>query len=253
MAVAREAIEAAGADVMTRPVGTGPYRAQGMAQGLARRARGESALPAHRVSRVGESRAPRARRRDEGRRAAGDRPHRDRDHRGVPARGPVVREGRPRLRVDRRQHARPHAAGREAQARARRARRAPPAAGRRPTSCSSTSTSTTATLGGMAPERIALRRAIGMGFNTPSSSASCTRARRSRRTSSCRRTSRATTPRWPQGDRVRSRRRARAARPLRLDATATATATARRRTASRSCWCTARCRTRGRAKPTRCG
>ena len=93
MAVAREAVEAAGADVMSRPVGTGPYRLEGVAQGVEGRARGESALPDAPLSRERRPAAQGARRCDARQGAAADRPHRDQHHRGVATGAPRLHAG----------------------------------------------------------------------------------------------------------------------------------------------------------------
>ena len=86
---------------------------------VARRARGQSALPRPQVSREQRAAPPRARRVDARQDAAADRPHRDQHHRGVavvPARLPA---GRPRLHRARRQRRADRARGRRAQARSR--------------------------------------------------------------------------------------------------------------------------------------
>ena len=170
-AVAREVIEAyadATGWAMANPVGTGPYK-------LAEWRRGQKivleANPNYRealLSGERRSRRSRAHRGDEGQAAAADRPHRNRDHRGIESATAGVRQPGARLRQ--------RAGGSRAE-RAR--RRQQPQAGVRSSRAFGSSARCSRRLsycyfnmedpvvGGYTPERIALRRAIVMGLNTP--------------------------------------------------------------------------------------
>jgi ABC-type transport system substrate-binding protein len=92
-AVAREAVEAAGADVVTKPVGTGPFRLGEWVRGSRVRARGEFGLPRDFVSRQQRSGAAAHDPGDEGAQAAGIVANRDFDHGGADVGAPGVRPG----------------------------------------------------------------------------------------------------------------------------------------------------------------
>ena len=97
MAVAREVVEGAGDNVMSHPVGTGPYRLKEWKK--ASRVVLE-ANPGYRPIRFpGEHRpvASRNRRQHARQDAAAGRSHRDQHHRGIGARAPRVHPGQPRL------------------------------------------------------------------------------------------------------------------------------------------------------------
>ncbi len=113
-AVAREVIEAYGDAsgwAMANPVGTGPFRLEGVAARAEDRAGGEPEFPRGVFPRERRAGRPRADREDEGQAAAAARPHRHLDHRGIESAAPRVRERRARLRQrsrrSRRQRARP--------------------------------------------------------------------------------------------------------------------------------------------------
>jgi hypothetical protein len=126
-----------------------------------------------------DRRSPNYADRHEGRQAAGGRPRRAVDHRGRTARAARVREGRFRLRAARRQRVEAPAAGRQAQAeyRARGIRHVRYAV---PALLYTYFNLDDPVVGGNAQEKIALRRAIGLGFNTRSSSRRAGRRRHSR-------------------------------------------------------------------------
>ena len=95
-AVAREVVKAYGDAngwVMEHPVGTGPYRLDGMAPRAEDRAGGESEFPRRVLSGQRAAGGPRARGEDAGQEAARDRPRRDQHHRGVDSAIDRVRSG----------------------------------------------------------------------------------------------------------------------------------------------------------------
>ena len=165
-AVAREAVEAAGDGRRGKPVGTGPFRLREWKRGSKVVLEANPGLPAHRVSRQQRSGAAAHGAGDEGAQAAGAGADRDLDHRGAGAGAPCLRSGRPRLRRADGQHPDPAARQRQAQARATRG-----AASRHhrytiPALIYTYLNQDDPVVGGNAPERVALRRAIAMGFDS---------------------------------------------------------------------------------------
>ena len=165
-AVAREAVEAAGDDVTSKPVGHRPVPPGRVEARLAGGAGGESRVPDDQLSRQQRPGAPADGEGDAGPQAAGAVADRDLRRRGAAAGAAVVRPGRARLR-------------RASAARCSAGCSTTASSGRSSRGAASSTTATPVpaliytylnqddpVVGGNTPERIALRRAIAMGFNS---------------------------------------------------------------------------------------